>query len=44
MKQTKKEIEETMRNKLHKQFAEKMERYQERFDRLAEEAVDYYRN
>ena len=40
MKQTKKEIEETLRNKLAKQYSEKSERYQERIDRLAQELYD----
>lgn len=40
MKQTKKEIEATLRNKLAKQYSEKMENYQERIDRLAKELHD----
>lgn len=37
MKQTKKEIEETLRNKLAKQYTSKIQNYQERIDRLAKE-------
>ena len=40
MKQTKKEIEATLRNKLAKQYSEKMENYQERINRLAKELHD----
>lgn len=39
-KQTKKEIEETLRNKIAKQYTSKMENYQERIDRLAKELYD----
>lgn len=37
MKQTKKEIEETVKNKIHRQYKDKMENYQARIDRLAKE-------
>ena len=40
MKQTKKEIEETLRNKLCKQYSAKMENYQERIDKLAKELYE----
>lgn len=40
MKQTKKEIEETVKNKIHRQYKDKMESYQERIDHLAKELHD----
>lgn len=40
MKQTKKEIEQTLRNKLCKQYSAKIENYQERIDKLANELYE----
>ena len=43
MKQTKKEIEETVKNKIHRQYKDKMENYQARIDCLAKQLETEHR-